>query len=109
MDALMYFKEKKRLAKDCEIVCSDCRLGATLNGKDYGCSSLEDEYPEQAVAIIEQWSKDCPEETYRSHFLKSYPKANFNFCQRFVFGGAEPCLSEMSCADCWDQPYKEEN
>lgn len=73
MDAVRYFKEKKRMTEDCEIHCFNCMLHQTKNNYDIPCARLESKHPEQAVAIVEKWSKEHPAKTRQDEFLERYP------------------------------------
>lgn len=108
MDAVTYLREKDRLTDCCEIGCEDCRL-------DPYCSENSADH-EKAVEIIENWAKECPEETYKTKFLKAFPKAHeLTFqgecCLNYIFDLTDDntplCDEFKTCEKCWDQPYKE--
>lgn len=73
MDAVEMLKEKTRLTKECTINCDDCRLGARHTGYELNCVGLSRMDPEKYIEIIEQWSKDCPKQTYLSKLLEVFP------------------------------------
>lgn len=105
MDAVEFLKERKRLTENCDIKCDDCRLQ-----KYCGEISSIEEY----VNATEQWSKDCPEETVFSDFVKKFP--NFlkdthsypNFCPESLNGKykclCDECAEGEDCVKCWNQP-----
>ena len=70
MDAIEYLKEKSRMTKKCNIGCDDCKLSSDNNGKDISCSGFEDEFPEQAIQIVEDWSKENQIVTNKDKYLE---------------------------------------
>lgn len=60
MDAITYLREKERLTKCSTSACNccECRLDYDNNGFKIGCDELEGKHPEEAVRIIEEWSKE---------------------------------------------------
>ena len=78
MDAIKYFKEKKRMTNDCTINCMDCKLNHFYNGTKKFCKKFEFEHPEKAIAIVEKWAEEHPSKTRQSEFLKLFPKVEIN-------------------------------
>lgn len=109
MDAVEFLKEKNRMTNDCCISCYDCPLYEKNNKKKTDCSDLEDKYPETAVEIVEQWSREHPRKTRQSEFLKLFPDAkivngHINICPQDAdskLSGLMSCVD--SCAKCKDQ------
>ena len=113
MNAITFLQERARLTNNCAINCEECRLGTWNNGKECSCSDLEHQYPEVCVAIVQQWSEDCPQKTYKDVFLEAFPNARLS-------PGGEPsgCLDNLgiltvtncskfkSCLECWNQAVK---
>lgn len=59
MDAIQYLKEKERLTKcSRDSDCVNCRLDFENNKFNVSCDVLEGRYPEEAIRIIEEWSKE---------------------------------------------------
>ena len=58
MDVLEYCKIKKRMTKNCEMDCDKCLLGCNKNSRGVNCSGLEINYPNEAIKIVEEWSKE---------------------------------------------------
>lgn len=119
MDAVEMLKEKVRLTNNCEIECDICRLRKSTNNTNYSCSMLACKEPETYVAIIKQWSKDCPKETYINKLLKEFPNATNNFRGYPPFCPTDLekskaislCDSEFGnddeiCLRCWNQECK---
>ena len=112
MDAVEMLKEKIRLTDSCNIYCTACRLGPDLNGRDVNCTEFQQKHPEQYVAIIEKWGKDCPRETYLSKLLEVFPGTNVNddgapvnMCPSDL-GLKDLTICSQSCIDCWKQVFK---
>ena len=61
MDAVKYIKEINRAKKNME-EWESLRIA-------------ENENPEKAVEIVEQWAKDHPRKTYRDDFFEKFPNA----------------------------------
>lgn len=112
MDIVEYFKEKNRMTQDCSL-CDDCPLGD--NRRDTSCSHFENNYPNEAAAIVEQWAKEHPVKTYKSVFLEKFPDAMFSehgevdFCVQYVFGKkVKPkACGDCRCAYCWNREVEE--
>lgn len=76
MDAIKYFKEKKRMTNGCKSSsCKTCPLSVKDNNVDQFCTDLELEYPEKAVEIVEKWAEGHPVKTRQSELLKLFPNA----------------------------------
>lgn len=64
MDAAEFLKEKKRM---CTRICGGkdgcvvCELSSCKNGKKCTCKDFIDDFPEEAVAVVEKWSKEHPQ------------------------------------------------
>lgn len=111
MDAIKYQKEKRRMTKGCSSSsCDDCLLHPKNNKKGILCTRFEQQYPEKAVAIVENWAKEHPARTYKSVFLEKFPDA------RIVFSGAPAaCVNDIfriehctkDCSECWNREVEE--
>lgn len=77
MDAVKYLREHKRICDKYED-CDDCPMSETNNRYGIICGSLNEEHPEEAVAIVEKWSAENPIKTRQSEFLKLHPNAKIN-------------------------------
>lgn len=119
MDAVEMLKEMTRLTDSCEIDCDDCKLSSEQNGTGLSCEYMRRECPEQCVAIIEQWSKECPQQTYLSKLLEVFPGTRLTvednippFCPEEIgLNNIEKCqdcnADNELCTECWNQEYKE--
>ena len=114
MDVVKFLKEKYRMTKKCRISCADCPLGSENNTTGLRCGDLQGVYQEIAVSIVEKWSKEHPQETYLTQFLKHYPNALMD-----DDGTPEVCVNELgikrddgcttcNCIKCWNTPIEEE-
>lgn len=108
MDAVKYLKERSRMCKSFE-VCSD---GCPFRREDENdfCSRLIDNDFEQAVEIVEKWSKENPQKTILQDFLEKYPNARIDSKGRPVscpenLGYPTDC-ELVKCCDCWNRPLE---
>lgn len=62
MEAIEYLKAKGRMTKMCEIDCHECPLHIDNNGACVSCPELQVMYPELAIAIVEEWNENNPQE-----------------------------------------------
>lgn len=113
-----YLTEWRRMTKQrkdggCELNCVDCPLGGSNNSIDVPCSVLETNYPEKAIAIVQNWSDEHPRKTYLSEFLKHYPNAPLvddgtpEICpaKLGLTDIKKPCFGD--CVECWNQLIEE--
>lgn len=106
MDAIKYFKEKKRMTNDCNIDCIDCKLSKFSNGTEKLCRKFELEHPEEAIAIVEKWAEEHPPKTRQSEFLKLIPNADvdkdgvLDICPRSVERLFEYQCNNRICSEC---------
>ena len=113
MDIVEYFKEKNRMTQDCSL-CDDCPLGD--NRRDTSCSHFENNYPNEAAAIVEQWAKEHQVRTYKSVFLEMFPNVKTtkeghpDFCLKHLLGAKgeyDICSCDITCGDCWNREVEE--
>lgn len=100
-----YFKEKKRMTKTkkyvCEIDCDDCPLSSSNNGIDISCASLEANYPNKAIEIVQKWSDGHPQKTFLTDFLEKYPNAPLEENGTPRFCPYDLDLGYMTKEDCY--------
>lgn len=97
-------------------MCNSSNCGVCQIYGDDGCLNLMVTNPDEAERRIREWAEAHPEQTYKSYFLKRFPNARLNedtglpiACVRNVFGKEHALMCiDMSCADCWNRPYKED-
>lgn len=79
MDAVEFLKKLKRMCDENRDInegsCYGCEIFAKKVYIGISCSSFTEQYPEEAVAIIEKWSAEHPAKTRQSEFLKVLPFA----------------------------------
>lgn len=118
-----YFTERKRMC-DKRTRCSTCPIGSILNGKKKSCGVFENDYPSEAIDIVQKWSDEHPPKTLLTEFLKSYPNAEMNSdgfpsnivpCNLGLIERKDICKNRClyyydkghPCYDCWNTPIKE--
>ena len=60
MNAVEYLTAHKRMHDQVRL-CAECPLSHYNNGRGSACRDFEDDYPDEAVAIVEQWAREHPE------------------------------------------------
>lgn len=116
MDAVKFFKEMERMCKvyrDNPYGERDCK-GCPLEISVDECMRVDMEESEKIVEIIEiveRWSKEHPQRTYKDDFLEKFPKTIrkengmplVGWCD--IHNGGN-CLyvfeEDRDCDDCWD-------
>lgn len=116
MTTVEYLKARKRMCDryvSSIPACEGCPLDSPNCTE---CSDYEETCPEEAIAIVEKWAKEHPEETILSDFLKKYPNAELTnegwptFCCEFLFKrdhNNSLCSSTQNCKKCWKRPLSE--
>ena len=108
MDAFDFLRAKARMCRvhrDCAECPADgnCVTGINANSSN--------EQVEKAVAIVERWAKENPQETRWTLLKKQYPKlkdnAKFCICARDLGYECKDCAL-VDCDDCWDILVDEE-
>ena len=80
MDAVEYLKTIKRMCELHKPICwgednhTPCELRIKANAKGMSCSDYATTFSEEAVEIVEKWSKALPKKTRQSEFLKMFPE-----------------------------------
>ena len=113
MDAIKYFKEKKRMCDKIKRDCYKCPLGQTNNGRKANCEGLQLGYPEESVEIVEKWSLENPQKTMLQDFLEKHPNAPLResglpkyVCPNllgYIDMEKENC---PDCVGCWNRPLE---
>lgn len=111
-----YLKEKARMTKCCiEIDCTGCPLSSNNNGKDCGCEDFQYLHTKEAITIVQKWSDEHPQKTYKDDFFEKFPNAPLaprsaekypKVCRHLVYSERENCGS-ISCFDCWNEVMPE--
>lgn len=114
MDAMKFLKEKYRMTKKCSICCADCPLSSENNTTGFACSDFQGVHPEIAVSIVEKWSKEHPQKTRLTEFLKNYPNAPMDddgtprVCVNELGFTRDDGCTALNCINCWNTPIEEE-
>lgn len=93
--------------------CSDCKLCKGNNKYGQDCALFVEQYPEEAVEIIEAWAEEHPERTYLMDFLEKYPNApKYDEIPRsctMELGYVKGCPNSdgSKCKECWNTPMEE--
>jgi hypothetical protein len=104
MDAVEYLKERARICKSFNRFCAGCPLFSVGCGKGN---------PDEAVDIVEQWSREHPVMTNAMKFEEVFGEKPANgkgerLCPPIAFRKSKDCSCECSeCDQWWDEPYKE--
>lgn len=85
MDAVEFLKEKRRMCKTIR-AHSDCDKCGLVKESSDDCDTRCFVFPEEAVAVVENWAKEHPAKTKQSEFLKMFPNAAL-----FSFGTTDIC------------------
>lgn len=114
MDAIKYFKNKKRMT-DSFRTCAACPFSNIKNGKGESCCNFEELYPEEAVRIVEEWSKAHPIQTRREKFIEVFGEDPVNNLMEEYVCPPASVRGDIGCAlrrcdECsstyWDAPYE---
>ena len=113
MDALEYFKIKKRMTNKCEMDCVDCPLYYANNNKQLGCKRFEMLYPEESIQLVGGWGKEHPfisnVDKYKEIIRETFGDNLIGTCNKQVPNFK--CSSFASCDECiefWNSEYKKE-
>ena len=115
MDALEYFKIKKRMTNKCEMDCVDCPLYSN-NNKQLGCKRFEMLYPEESIQLVEEWKKEHPfisnMDKYKEIIKETFgDDFEIEICGNKPYENIPDCrCCMMNCDECiefWNSEYKE--
>jgi hypothetical protein len=106
-----FYKNKERMCKAerNNDFCTRCEMP--------DCEVFTSKDIEKAVEIVEKWSKENPQETYATHFIKLHPKTlkasnRPGFCRGNIYGFKKGIVAEFcnasNCDACWNEPYTED-
>lgn len=108
MDAVKYLKERSRMCKN-HTCCSSC----PLNEEARDCRNTEKINPEEAVEIVEKWSKENPQKTILQDYVEKHPNAPLResglpkyVCPNLLgYIGMEQGTCP-DCLGCWNRPLE---
>lgn len=113
MDVPTFFKEHERMCRYYKngIDCCGCPLAKKDLIQYENCFDYCAHYPEEAVAIVEEWAKEHPVRTYKSVFLEKFPNVRMadviDTCVETIFGNSVPECGDINCEDCWNREVEE--
>lgn len=108
MDAVEFLKEKERMCIN-QTFCSMCPIYKAK--RKMTCLEFIEKKSEQAVKIVEEWSKSHPRKTILDDLLEKYPNAQLEidgtpkFCPVKLGYKTKPCGGK--CDICWNTPLEE--
>ncbi len=116
MDAVKYIKEKNRMCKN-YYECIGCPIYDSYTSydprEDVFCECWIPKHSAEAVALVENWSKEHPQKTLKDDFLEKYPDTVMReildiplCCARWVYGEKRIRCSN-NCEECWNRPLSE--
>ena len=103
MDAVKFVNERKRMCNHSSCVLNlskECPF-AKVKGA-FICSDWVQSHPEEAVAIVEKWSKEHPGKTNRDKFFEV-----FGIDPRPAGYVTNHNRAEGLATEWWDRPYEE--
>lgn len=114
MDAIKFLKEKRRMCHSFT-KCSDCTFSKGENRNYITCYLFGEEYPEEAVEVLEAWRKDNPLPARKDKFAEAVKELTNEqikilgiwFCDCNMPG--TKCHNFNSCELCkeyWSQEYE---
>lgn len=118
MDAVKFLEEKARICRSSED-CTSCLLSSDHNSKCMHCTNFMNDYPQEAVELVEKWSAEHPRKTMMQDFFEKFPKAQKrsdglpSTCP-FALGYCEdsrcPSVGKdfvSNCLECWSRPLED--
>lgn len=117
MDALEFFKERKRMCDfsyDKELQCDLCEAKneaglCSVSPRIY--SSID--ACKKGIEIVESWSKSHLKKTRKDDFLEKYPNAKINkdglpeaCCEDLGYGNCEFSFIDK-CTECWNKSVED--
>lgn len=114
-----YLREKARMTKpdetrSCSILCMDCPLSQFNNQEKVTCYKLQIHNPDKAISIVQQWSDEHPQKTYKDDFFEKFPNA-----EKSIFETPKACRQDVygiqckfrniyhGCVECWNEAMPE--
>ena len=114
MDAIEYLKTRTRMTNNCTINCDECLLHYKNNDKELYCNKLEEYYPNEAIKIVEKWSKEHPlisnVDKYKEVIKETFgDDFEIEICGNKPYENIPDCrCCMMNCDECiefWNSEY----
>lgn len=114
MDAVKFLEEAKRMCESYE-ECEACPANAD-GFDDCRIDNMDDIDAENAVNIVEKWSKEHPVKTRQDVFLEQYPRADLlnngviTICPKAIEKRYAPITKcyDTDCCDCKTEYWMQE-
>lgn len=114
-EIVSFLKEKGRMCLYYGDDCENCPIGVDNNGAEELCRDFEYKYPEKTIEIVQKWSDEHPQKTYKDDFLEKFPDAPRNDCGYPIAGACRiygekpgcPFKCGNGCKLCWDKIMEE--
>lgn len=77
-----------------------------MNITEVDCREEMFQLVDKFVPVVEKWSEEHPQRTFKDDFLEKFPKSKYeNCCVDYVYGTnfREECVIK-NCTKCWNQP-----
>ena len=107
MDAVEYLKAWTRMCYKHNPYCKECPIGKEVHRRSSSCRTFENDNPEEAVEIVENWAAEHPKKTRQSEFLKVFPSVYKTDgiiailpCSLDIGFGSNNYCNTVSCYDC---------
>lgn len=109
-----YLIEKNRMISVGLLELKKGREGSVLK-KCCECNEIEKKAPDKAIAIVQQWSDEHPQKTYKEDFFEKLPSAEKGVrgyprigCPCRIYPQlSSMCNDSIYCSDCWDKMMEE--
>lgn len=119
MTALEFLKEKKRMCKSYGMFCAGCKIYRKKGG--CFCEEFIRDFPEEAIAIVEKWSKEHPQKTLLPDLLEKYPNVELRYnkfpeicpyslgyaINKNCFLDTDEQFCSEECEECWNRTLEE--
>lgn len=119
MDVYKFINANIKICKS-HTKCRECPLSRINNGHDINCEDLLQNYPDEYVAIVEEWVKEPPIKTNLMHYAKELRELGYYVDEKrlgwscpipysslYGWTGEYKCNHD-GCTECrkwWDAEY----
>lgn len=113
MDAVKYIKERERMCEK-HPFCGDCPL-REINKEGTSCKAAIKNHAEEAVSVVEKWSKEHPKKTNGDKIWEMIPSDMRSTTVKLADSKAFKWINMINekdhielriVKDWWDAPYK---
>lgn len=106
-----YVKGKQRMCNFYQY-CKDCPFDHKITG--IGCEAAIEEFPEEAIKIVQTWNNEHPMKTRMQQLLELYPRAITNMAGNILticpkdLDTDFKCPKHSVCIKCQEDFWKQE-